>query len=303
MKQILCGVIGLGNDSYCALVLLNIQNKILEKIKEAVMLRVEHDNFIKNSLNTFKSDSRFVGVAAAGSYITKEMDEYSDIDLVIAVKPESFDEIMSERFKIAEKLGHLLSAFTGEHVREPRLLICLYSDPLLHVDLKFISLEDMAHRVEEFEILWQRNGLLTEKFKEKEAKFPKPSLQWIEDRFWVWIHYGTTKLGRGEVFETLELISFLRKTVIGPLLLMHKGRQPRGVRKIEVDAPEYLDRLIKTVAFHDKRSCYEAINATAGLYRELREIHKFKGFVFRAEAETLAMEYLESIYLKENNAK
>ena len=266
------------------------------------MVTVEHENFIEKSLNIFKSDHRFIGVAAAGSYITKDMDEYSDIDLVIAVKPESFKEIMSERFEIAEKLGHLLSAFTGEHVGEPRLLICLYSNPLLHVDLKFVSLEDIAYRVEEFEILWQRDSLLTKKFKEVEAKFPNPSLQWIEDRFWVWIHYGAGKIGRGEIFETIEFISFLRQKVIGPLILMHKGLQPRGVRKIEINAPEFLDELKKTIAFHDRRSCCEAIKVIIALYKELREIHRFDGFVFRSKTEILALEYFQYIALKEDNA-
>jgi hypothetical protein len=31
----------------------------------------------------------------------------------------------------------LLVGFTGEHVGEPRVLICLYGPPVLHVDLKF----------------------------------------------------------------------------------------------------------------------------------------------------------------------
>ncbi|NRS94850.1 hypothetical protein DFH40_002566 [Clostridium beijerinckii] len=47
---------------------------------------------------------------------------------------------MNERIKIAESLGTLLSAFTGEHVGEPRLLICLCEPELLHVDLKFVSI-------------------------------------------------------------------------------------------------------------------------------------------------------------------
>jgi hypothetical protein len=36
------------------------------------------------------------------------------------------------------------SAFSGEHVGEPRALICLYGPPLLPVDLKFVSLSDAA---------------------------------------------------------------------------------------------------------------------------------------------------------------
>ena len=36
------------------------------------------------------------------------------------------------------------ATFTGEHVGESRVLICLYGPPLLHVDLKFVSLSDAA---------------------------------------------------------------------------------------------------------------------------------------------------------------
>ena len=259
------------------------------------MIITEHDNFIHKSLEVLKSDPRFIGVAAAGSYITKEMDEYSDIDLVIAVKSESLDEVMSERMEIAKKLGNLLSAFTGEHVGAPSLLICLYADPLLHVDLKFVSIDNIARRVEDFKILWEIEGQLSSKFKEVEAKFPKPDLQWIEDRFWVWVHYGAGKIGRGEIFETIEFISFLRQNVIGPLILMNKGKQPKGVRKIEFDAPEYIEKLRSSIASYDKSSCCKAMHTIIDLYRELREVHKFEGFVLRTDAEKFAVDYFKRI--------
>lgn len=256
------------------------------------MIRMGHEEFIKKAVEKFKSDNRFIGIAAAGSYITRDMDEFSDIDLVIAIEPELVNEVMKERVKIANQLGKLIAAFTGEHVGEPKLLICLYDDPLIHVDLKFVSLNDVANRVEEFEILWEKDKLLTEKFEEKEAKFPNPDLQWIEDRFWIWIHYGALKIGRGEIFETIEFISFLRQKVIGPLILMHKGKQPRGVRKIEFDAPEYLDRLKQTIVSYDKKTCCEALNIIVELYKELRNIHRFEGFVLNNQAEQIVMEYL-----------
>lgn len=257
------------------------------------------NNFIDNSLKVFQSDDRFIGVAAAGSYITKDMDEYSDIDLVIAAEAGAFEAIMKERFDIANKLGNLVAAFTGEHVGEPRLIICLYNNPLLHVDLKFVSIDDISHRVEDFVVLWERNGQITEKFSKEEAKFPTPDLQWIEDRFWVWIHYGAAKIGRGEIFETIEFISFIRQTVIGPLILMHKGLQPRGVRKIEFDAPEYIERLKLTVAAYDREACYQAIKVIIALYKELRDLHRFEGFVIHSKAEQAAENYLERI-MQEN---
>ena len=58
------------------------------------------------------------------------------------------DEVMHERKSIASSLGRLAGAFTGEHVGEPRLLICLYDNPVLHVDLKFVNLFDAAVRIE-----------------------------------------------------------------------------------------------------------------------------------------------------------
>ncbi|MFZ7102753.1 MAG: oxalate:formate antiporter [Peptococcaceae bacterium] len=260
-----------------------------------ITIKIEYERFIKNSLDIFKSDTRLIGLAAAGSYITRDMDEYSDLDLVIAVEPGSASEIMHERIKIANKLGNLISAFTGEHVGEPRLLICLYHDPLIHVDLKFVSLNDMAHRVEELEILWERDRLLTEKFQEEKAIFPNPDLQWIEDRFWTWIHYGAGKIGRGEIFETIEFISFLRQMVIGPLILLSKGKQPRGVRKIETVAPEYLDRLKQTIVSYDRKVCCEALKVIIELYKELRDIHRFEGFIFNGQAEQIVREYLKQI--------
>ena len=47
---------------------------------------------------------------------------------VVVVDPLYYDEIMAQRMAFAGTLGHLLQhAFTGEHVGEPRLLICLFA--------------------------------------------------------------------------------------------------------------------------------------------------------------------------------
>jgi predicted nucleotidyltransferase len=254
-----------------------------------------HQDFINNSMQVFQDDLRIVGVAAGGSYITNNMDEFSDIDLVIAVEQEYSEQVMSERYEIAKKLGKLLSAFTGEHVGEPRLLICLYGPPLLHVDLKFISLNDIIHRVEDPVILWERNNLISKTLKLSEAKFPIPNLQWIEDRFWVWIHYAATKIGRSEVFETIEFISFIRQMVIGPLLLMKNGKLPRGVRKIEVDAPDSLPLLIETIPNYEIHNCIKALQVIIELYLDLREYHATDDLIKHSETERYSKEYLSEI--------
>lgn len=254
-----------------------------------------HQDFINKSIKIFQNDFRIEGIAAGGSYITNSMDEFSDIDLVIAIESNHYEEVMEERSKIAEKLGSLLSSFTGEHVGEPRLLICLYGPPLLHVDLKFVSIEDIALRVEDPIVLWERDNSISKALKLGEAKFPMPNLQWIEDRFWVWVHYGTTKIGRREIFETIEFISFLRQVVIGPLLLIKNGKLPRGVRKIEVDAPNEVPLLLETIPSHDVQSCGKALQTIIELYLALREAFATDNLIKHSEAEKHSKEYLKDV--------
>ena len=83
----------------------------------------------------------------------------------------------------------MLACFTGEHVGEPRLLITLYGPPPVHVDLKFASDRGLEQRVEDGLVLWQRDGALDAALRRTAAAWPRPDRQWIEDRFWVWVHY------------------------------------------------------------------------------------------------------------------
>jgi len=260
-----------------------------------------HQNFIDNTIKTLKKDHRILGIATGGSYLTNNMDEFSDIDFVIVVKPEFIKQVMDERYSIAKNLGNLLSGFTGEHVGEPRLLICLYGPPLLHIDLKFVSLDDVAARVENPAILWEKDKLITEALKLKEPHFPIPDLQWLEDRFWVWVHYSATKIGRKEIFEAIGSINFIREKVIGPLLLMKNGKLPRGVRKIEVDAPEYVNLLAQTVPNYDINSCIDSLQVLIDLYLELREYHSTDKLIRHFDAEKYSRAFLEEITIKSNS--
>lgn len=91
-------------------------------------------HFIDQTVLTLKQDSRFCGVAVSGSWNGEDFDQYSDLDLVLVCHNQDFESVMRERRSLAENFGNLVSAFTGEHVGENRLLICLYSPPLIHVD-------------------------------------------------------------------------------------------------------------------------------------------------------------------------
>ncbi|TGK04021.1 nucleotidyltransferase domain-containing protein [Leptospira semungkisensis] len=253
-------------------------NQFIDKVKEFALKREEVQ-----------------GVGVGGSYLSKDLDEYSDIDFVIVLR----DGIRYERQQMvdfASNFGQLLSAFTGEHVGESRLLICLYEAPFLHVDFKFVQLTEMKDRVEDPFFVYKNSAELSQILETTKAKWPNPDFQWIEDRFWVWVHYATAKLGRGEYFEAIDFLSFIRSIVLGPMLHLKNKSLPRGVRKLEfiLDASD-LEKLKSTVPKYDFISIKESIMNVAKLYRELREdLSEFKVREF-SKAENFAIEYLSKI--------
>src|SRR5688572_18687477 len=140
-------------------------------------------SFANNVVSVIKNDRFIIGLAAAGSWITNELDEYSDLDLILITETKISDE-KEKMIGYASRFGNLISAFTGEHVGEPRVLISLYDDPLLHVDIKFLTLPEFSERVEDPIVLFERDKKLSEVIHDNKGVWPVPDLQWIEDRFW-----------------------------------------------------------------------------------------------------------------------
>ncbi|QRG66467.1 hypothetical protein [Brevibacillus choshinensis] len=177
---------------------------------------------------------------------------------------------------------------------EPRLVICLYGPEPLHVDLKFITVRELETRVENPLVLWERGRRITETIESTVPVYPSIDPQWTEDRFWIWVHYGAAKLGRGELYEVIDTITFLRRSVIGPCILHLKGRHPNGVRRLEEFSSEFADALKETVPSHSANNCYHALKTTITLYRDLRDrISRIKR---KADAEEAAVAYLDKVY-------
>lgn len=259
------------------------------------MVPQRHQAFLDEALSRLESDPRLLGVAIGGSWTTNEMDRFSDLDLVIAVMDEEFDAVMAERSDIAARLGDYLAGFTGEHVGEPRVFICLYGPPLLHVDLKFVPISDFHERVEDPEVCWERSGSLTAAMTRSEAHWPPLDLQWLEDRFWIWVHYGACKIGRGELFEAIEVLAFFRRTVLGPLALTVSGHLPRGVRKLEENVPDLLADFVATLPSYDAESCASALQDAVNLYRVLRDRVEDEAPERRTAAEEHALAFLREV--------
>lgn len=251
-----------------------------------------HRAFLESALPTLRGQPGLVGLAAGGSFAQGALDAYSDLDLVVVTTPEAFAPLLQDGPRLAASLGPLLGAFRGEHVGEPRLLICMYGPPLLHVDLKFVASDALAERVEDPVVLWDRDGTLRAGLAQGRATYPQPSFQWIEDRIWTWVHYLAVKIARGELFEALDGLAFLRGRVLGPLLLAEAGALPNGVRRFEERVPGQVAALRATLGAHERGACLAALEAAVELYTALRERAAPAELERRAAAERAARAFL-----------
>lgn len=253
-------------------------------------------SFIDKAVQQCRQDPEAVGLAAGGSWASGEIDQYSDLDLVLVLtRPIAPDTELMRTY--AARFGSLLASFRGDHVGEPRLLIALYDAPLLHVDIKFLTPAEFYQRVENPAVLWERDGLLTAIIRQSGAAYPPFDFQWTEDRFWIWMHYAALKIGRGEFMEAIDFLAFIRNSVLGPLLHLKNRGLPRGVRRAEVVfSPAELNRLQQTVATPDRASLLRSMMEAISLYEELRGELAPADLVKNRNAHRAVTQYLATIH-------
>lgn len=228
--------------------------------------------FLDNMVNVLKSDSRFLGCTIGGSWITNEFDDFSDLDILIVSNEKDYNEVLNEKSSIASSFGNFLSGFTGEHFGDSRVLVCMYNNPLLHVDLKFITLSDLSQRIENPEVLYEVDEQLSDIIKNtspKEAYIV--DYQWVEDRFWTWVHYCAVKIARGELFASRAFIDYLGEGVLSPMAKQLEGIDARGFRRIESQLPEFSKELQIILSSHNQKDYLKALLGAVSLYRKLRK--------------------------------
>lgn len=258
-------------------------------------LTQEQKNFLSRAIDIVEKDSRFIGLAVGGSIAKGSVDEYSDIDFLVLVEPKAYEKVLENPKDIAKEFGSLLAGFTGEHVGDDRIFICLFGPPLLHVDFKFIIPGEKTHDGYLPTILVDKNNIFSREVSEWVERLPKVNIQWIEDRFWVWVHYAAVKVARGEFFETLDFLAFLRRTVLVPLALNEASTMGFGVRKVEQKIPDFSRAMTDTIGKDSRESLIKALQACISLYLEQRQRFESGKIELRKEAEKYAVKFLNSL--------
>lgn len=249
-----------------------------------------HGSFLLRALPVLQAEPPVQAVIVSGSAVTGNMDEWSDLDLVVLVDDAAERTFTGQHFVVVQRLGTLLTAHRADHFGEPRLLICLYDAPLLHVDLKFMAVKDAGTLRYASELLWSRGEPPQ---LPAPAPPPTPDLQWYADRLPGWAHYMGTKLGRGELFEAMASLEFFRARFMVPLITIEAGRAPRGPRRLEETGSPRLGDLRRTYCPCDRGEILKAAELAFGMVQAL--LDALGGVRRHAQAEARAVGFLRGV--------
>ena len=242
-----------------------------------------------------QADPDVIGMAVTGSFATGEADELSDVDLRLYARPDAVEGVVARVPDLAASCGDVVARFGADHLGIPGLTIVLYDD-LVHVDFDVVAADRATEHNEGLPavILWEREPI--------SARLPgtfepdvATQVRWMEARIWTWSWYIQSKILRGELYEALDGLQYVRDRVLFRLLAFHGDRRPAGGRRAESFVGEHADAFARTVpTARDPETVLGALRAEVDLYRRLADpLLARHGVEPAAEARSVVLRALE----------
>jgi predicted nucleotidyltransferase len=246
-----------------------------------------HRVLLERAMNYFQGDDRVVGMILGGSLAHGTADFYSDVDLYIVARDESFEAVFDERDVAAEALGSHLFRFAVDPItRGSQDYYVAYRGP--------IKFDFMYYRESEVvpgpkwigcPALKDTTGLVNDVLTRSRDLPPPPTqevLLHLNQKFWTWCWYVFGKIMRGELWEALDGLHTVRRDALLPMLDWTSGRPHEGYRRLERKLdPEMAERLAATVAPLEAEALHDALQAAIVLFCDLREpVFELRGLAF-----------------------
>ena len=236
-----------------------------------------HRALLERAVNYFRDDDRIVGMILGGSLAHGAADLYSDVDLYIVARDESFEALFDERDDAARSIGSPLFSFAVDPVPggsrdyivtcpgPVKLDLMYYRESEVGLDQKWAGRRVLVDDSGSLETIVSRSATFRLDLPE-----PKTLLE-LDQKFWTWCWYVFGKIMRGELWEALDGIHGIRSRALLPMLDWISERPHEGYRRLEskVD-PETAARLAATVSTLRPESLYAALQAEMDLFFDLR---------------------------------
>ena len=240
------------------------------------------------------ADPDVVAMVVTGSFATGGADELSDVDLRVYVRPDAVEGVVARIPDLAAAGGPVVALFLAEHLGIPTLTIVLYDD-LVHVDFDVIAADRAAEHNDGLPavVLWESEPI-SHALPGTYAPEVAAGVRWLEARIWTWSWYIQSKILRGELYEALDGLQYVRDQVLFRLLAFHGERRPAGGRRAEAVVGDHGDAFARTVPTSlDPASVLAALRAEIDLYRRLADPLLERHGIETAEARTGVLRALD----------
>jgi Nucleotidyltransferase domain len=240
------------------------------------------------------ADPDVVAMAVTGSFATGSADELSDVDLRVYVRPDSVGGVVARIPDLAAAAGRVKALFVAEHLGIPTLTIVLYDD-LVHVDFDVVAADRAAEHNDGLPavVLWEREPI-SDSLPGTYAQEVAACVRWLDARIWTWSWYIQSKVLRGELYEALDGLQYVRDQVLFRLLAFHGERRPAGGRRAEAVVGEHGVAFARTVPTSlDQASVLAALREEIDLYRRLADPLLERYGIETAEARTVVLRALD----------
>ena len=218
------------------------------------------------------ADPDVVGMAVTGSFATGIADDVSDVDLRLYARSGTVETVVARVPELAAACGRVVALFVADHLGIPTLTIVLF-DELVHVDFDVISVDRAAEHNEGLPavVLWEREPISAALPGTYRSDFTA-DIRWMEARIWTWSWYIQSKVLRGELYEALDGLQYVRDQVLFRLLAFGRGDRPAGGRRAEAVVGDHADAFAQTVPISlDRAAFLEALRVEIDLYRLLAD--------------------------------
>jgi predicted nucleotidyltransferase len=240
------------------------------------------------------ADHEVVAMAVTGSFATGGADELSDVDLRVYARPDAVESVVARIPDLAAATGRVVALFVAEHLGIPTLTIVLYDD-LVHVDFDVVAADRAAEHNDGLPavVLWEREPI-SDALPGTFAQDVAAGVRWLEARIWTWSWYIQSKVLRGELYEALDGLQYVRDQVLFRLLAFHGERRPAGGRRAEAVVGDLGDAFARTVPTSlDPASVLAALREEIDLYRGLADPLLERHGIEVAEARTVVLRALD----------
>src|SRR5918995_3852459 len=240
------------------------------------------------------ADPDVVAMVVTGSFATGSADELSDVDLRVYVRPDAVEGVVARIPDLAAAGGRAVALFVAEHLGIPTLTIVLYDD-LVKVELDVVSADRAAEHNDGVPavVLWEREPI-SDALPGTYAPDVAAGVRWLEARIWTWSWYIQSKVLRGELYEALDGLQYVRDEVLFRLLAFHGERRPAGGRRAEAVVGGHGDSFARTIPRAlDPASVLAALREEIDLYRRLADPLLERHGIETAEARTVVLRALD----------